>query len=154
MRLEHEEGAPCTAIREVSLLRSLKHANVVTLHDIIYTDRVLTLVFEFLERDLREHMEEINGLICIENVKVSTISRIITLHLFLAVPCPIAPRLGLLSSASDLAPGSETPKFVDQSSRRTEIGRFWIVSQKCCVKSTYIHFQSSSPIRPDKNLLK
>lgn len=50
MRLEHEEGAPCTAIREVSLLRSLKHANVVTLHDIIYTDRVLTLVFEFVER--------------------------------------------------------------------------------------------------------
>ncbi|KAI6175657.1 Protein kinase domain-containing protein [Aphelenchoides bicaudatus] len=70
MRLEHEEGAPCTAIREVSLLRSLKHANVVTLHDVIYTDRVLTLVFEFLERDLREHMEEINGLICIENVKL------------------------------------------------------------------------------------
>jgi serine/threonine protein kinase len=71
MRLEHEEGAPCTAIREVSLLRSLKHANVVTLHDIIYTDRVLTLVFEFVERDLREYMEEIAGLICIENVKVS-----------------------------------------------------------------------------------
>ncbi|CAD5219452.1 unnamed protein product [Bursaphelenchus okinawaensis] len=70
MRLEHEEGAPCTAIREVSLLRSLKHANVVTLHDIIYTDRVLTLVFEFVERDLREYMEEIARLISIDNVKL------------------------------------------------------------------------------------
>jgi serine/threonine protein kinase len=28
IRLEHEEGAPCTAIREVSLLRDLKHANI------------------------------------------------------------------------------------------------------------------------------
>ena len=28
IRLEHEEGAPCTAIREVSLLRELKHANI------------------------------------------------------------------------------------------------------------------------------
>lgn len=48
IRLEHEEGAPCTAIREVSLLRDLRHANVVTLHDIIHTDRSLVLVFEYL----------------------------------------------------------------------------------------------------------
>lgn len=70
IRLEHEEGAPCTAIREVSLLRNLKHANIVTLHDIVYTDRILTLVFEFVERDLREYMEELEGKISIYNVKL------------------------------------------------------------------------------------
>uniref|UniRef100_A0A3B5L9B5 cyclin-dependent kinase n=1 Tax=Xiphophorus couchianus TaxID=32473 RepID=A0A3B5L9B5_9TELE len=48
IRLEHEEGAPCTAIREVSLLKDLKHANIVTLHDIVHTDKSLTLVFEYL----------------------------------------------------------------------------------------------------------
>ncbi|VDL45312.1 unnamed protein product [Hymenolepis diminuta] len=48
IRLEHEEGAPCTAIREVSLLRDLRHANIVTLHDIIHTEKSLTLVFEYL----------------------------------------------------------------------------------------------------------
>ena len=32
----------------VSLLRDLKHANVVTLHDIIHTVKSLTLVFEYL----------------------------------------------------------------------------------------------------------
>lgn len=100
IRLEHEEGAPCTAIREgtmsesapwglwdeglsnlhpmgawvedhcwpqerivggtsgpgdpsgpvspVSLLKDLKHANIVTLHDLIHTERSLTLVFEYL----------------------------------------------------------------------------------------------------------
>lgn len=68
--MEHEEGAPCTAIREVSLLRNLRHANVVTLHDVIYTDRVLTLVFEFMEHDLREYMEEVDVMICMNNVKV------------------------------------------------------------------------------------
>merc|ERR1711997_947477 len=47
IRLEHEEGAPCTAIREVSLLKDLKHNNIVTLHDIVHTDRALTLVFEY-----------------------------------------------------------------------------------------------------------
>lgn len=53
IRLEHEEGAPCTAIREVSLLRQLKHANIVTLHDIIYTEKSLTLVFEYLVIDFK-----------------------------------------------------------------------------------------------------
>ncbi len=52
IRLEHEEGAPCTAIRETSLLRQLKHANIVTLHDIIYTEKSLTLVFEYLVSSL------------------------------------------------------------------------------------------------------
>jgi len=70
IRLEHEEGAPCTAIREVSLLRNLKHANVVTLHDIIYTDRILTLVFEYVEHDLRDYMEEVDTMIVMNNVKL------------------------------------------------------------------------------------
>lgn len=41
-----------------------------TLHDIIYTETILTLVFEFMEHDLREYMEEVDGMICINNVKV------------------------------------------------------------------------------------
>ena len=32
----------------VSLLKDLKHANIVTLHDIIHTEKTLTLVFEYL----------------------------------------------------------------------------------------------------------
>ena len=52
IRLEHEEGAPCTAIREVSLLRQQKHDNIVTLHEIIYTDKSLTHVFENLENSI------------------------------------------------------------------------------------------------------
>lgn len=36
------------SVHAVSLLKNLKHANIVTLHDIIHTDRCLTLVFEYL----------------------------------------------------------------------------------------------------------
>ena len=36
----------------VSLLRDLKHANIVTLHDIIHTEKSLTLVFEYLVSNL------------------------------------------------------------------------------------------------------
>ncbi|VDK52309.1 unnamed protein product [Anisakis simplex] len=70
IRLEQEEGAPCTAIREVSLLRELKHANVVTLHDIIHTDRMLTLVFEYVDRDLKQYLDECIDYINMHNVKL------------------------------------------------------------------------------------
>uniref|UniRef100_A0A4W4FZS2 Protein kinase domain-containing protein n=1 Tax=Electrophorus electricus TaxID=8005 RepID=A0A4W4FZS2_ELEEL len=70
IRLEHEEGAPCTAIREVSLLKDLKHANIVTLHDIIHTEKCLTLVFEYLERDLKQYMDDCGSIMCVHNVKI------------------------------------------------------------------------------------
>uniref|UniRef100_A0A452SJZ0 cyclin-dependent kinase n=1 Tax=Ursus americanus TaxID=9643 RepID=A0A452SJZ0_URSAM len=43
-----EEGVPFTAIREASLLKGLKHANIVLLHDIIHTKETLTFVFEYM----------------------------------------------------------------------------------------------------------
>nr|XP_039274272.1 negative regulator of the PHO system-like [Styela clava] len=55
--LNSEEGTPFTAIREVSLLKTLKHANIVTLFDIIHTNSNLTLVFEFMHTDLSLYME-------------------------------------------------------------------------------------------------
>ncbi len=70
IRLEHEEGAPCTAIREASLLKQLKHANIVTLHDIIYTNKTLTLVFEYLEKDLKQYMDDCNNIMSTKNVKL------------------------------------------------------------------------------------
>merc|ERR1719367_1574672 len=70
IRLEHEEGAPCTAIREVSLLKDLKHNNIVTLHDIVHTDRALTLVFEYLEKDLKQYMDDCGGILSMNNVKL------------------------------------------------------------------------------------
>uniref|UniRef100_A0A8C1SDX0 Cyclin dependent kinase 18 n=1 Tax=Cyprinus carpio TaxID=7962 RepID=A0A8C1SDX0_CYPCA len=72
IRLEHEEGAPCTAIREVSLLKNLKHANIVTLHDIIHTDRCLTLVFEYLDNDLKQYLDNCGNLMSMHNVKIFT----------------------------------------------------------------------------------
>jgi cyclin-dependent kinase len=64
MRLEaEEEGIPCTAIREISLLKELRHDNVVRLHDVVHSDRKLTLVFEFLDLDLQKYMEAAGGVL-------------------------------------------------------------------------------------------
>lgn len=61
VRLDNdEEGVPCTAIREISLLRELRHDNIVRLLDVVHSDRKLTLVFEFLDQDLRKYLD-VNG---------------------------------------------------------------------------------------------
>lgn len=58
IRLEQEEeGVPSTAIREIALLKDLRHENVVGLIDVVHEDRKLHLIFEFLDLDLKKHMD-------------------------------------------------------------------------------------------------
>ncbi|KAF9340400.1 Cyclin-dependent kinase 3 [Linnemannia elongata] len=58
IRLENEdEGVPSTAIREISLLKELKHNHVVQLLDVVHEESKLFLVFEFLEVDLKKYMD-------------------------------------------------------------------------------------------------
>merc|ERR1719384_2379856 len=62
IRLEAEdEGIPSTAIREISLLKELQHPNIVPLCEIIHTERKLTLVFEFLDQDLKKLLDTCDG---------------------------------------------------------------------------------------------
>lgn len=70
IRLQEEEGAPFTAIREASLLRDLRHANVVTLHDIVHTKTSLTFVFEFVHSDLAQYLERHPGGLLAHNVRL------------------------------------------------------------------------------------
>lgn len=62
IRLEAEdEGIPSTAIREISLLKELKHANIVKLCDVIHSEKKLTLVFEFVDQDLKKVLDDHKG---------------------------------------------------------------------------------------------
>jgi cyclin-dependent kinase len=62
IRLDNEEeGVPCTAIREISLLKELKHQNIIQLFDVIHTEKKLTLVFEFMDTDLRKFIDSNQG---------------------------------------------------------------------------------------------
>ena len=58
IHLDAEEGTPSTAIREISLMKELKHVNIVRLYDVIHTETKLTLIFEFCDGDLKRHMDQ------------------------------------------------------------------------------------------------
>ncbi|KAA6384208.1 MAG: putative Cyclin-dependent kinase 3 [Streblomastix strix] len=58
IRLESEEqGVPSTTIREIALLKELRHPNILRLKDVVNTEKKLTLVFEFCELDLKKYIE-------------------------------------------------------------------------------------------------
>ncbi|ORY98844.1 serine/threonine-protein kinase pef1 [Syncephalastrum racemosum] len=57
IHLDAEEGAPSTAIREISLMKELRHQNIVRLIDVIHTDAKLILIFEYMDQDLKKFMD-------------------------------------------------------------------------------------------------
>lgn len=62
IRLDNDdEGIPCTAVREISLLKELHHPNIVRLLDILHSEKKLTLVFEYLETDLKKWLDGRGG---------------------------------------------------------------------------------------------
>lgn len=52
-----EEGIPSSAIREIALLKELKHPNIVELYDVVHSQHRLTLIFEYCDWDLRKYMQ-------------------------------------------------------------------------------------------------
>ncbi|KAJ5751545.1 uncharacterized protein N7511_008510 [Penicillium nucicola] len=61
IQLEFEDdGIPSTTVREISLLKEMRDPNIVQLLDVIHVDnRLLCLVLEFLDMDLKKYMEKL-----------------------------------------------------------------------------------------------
>lgn len=55
------EGVPSTALREISLLKELKHPNIVHLLEVVVSAKKLYLIFEFLNQDLKRFTERLKG---------------------------------------------------------------------------------------------
>jgi serine/threonine protein kinase len=61
IKLENEdEGIPSTAIREISILKQLKHPNIVDLKELVHGEKKLYLIFEYLDHDLKKFLD-LNG---------------------------------------------------------------------------------------------
>ena len=55
-----EEGVPISCLREISLMKELSHINIVKLMDVIHLSSAITLVFEYVDTDLKELLKK-NG---------------------------------------------------------------------------------------------
>ncbi|GFQ67869.1 hypothetical protein TNCT_126751 [Trichonephila clavata] len=66
---DDDEGVPSSALREICLLKELKHKNIVRLHDVLHSEKKLTLVFEHCDQDLKKYFDSLNGEIDADVVK-------------------------------------------------------------------------------------
>ncbi|SAL98752.1 hypothetical protein [Absidia glauca] len=124
IRLDNEEeGVPCTAIREISLLKELKHQNILRLYDVLHKERKLILVFEYLDSDLKKFLDSNGGDIDELTIKVmarskgslGTVTNLSVLDLRqLANDVPAPKRDSVLSRTSCPSQGLETTKLTDQ----------------------------------------
>lgn len=55
------KGVPSSALREICLLKELKHKNIVRLYDVLHSDKKLVLVFEHCDQDLKKYFDSLNG---------------------------------------------------------------------------------------------
>jgi len=58
---EDDEGIPSSALREICLLKELKHKNIVRLYDVMHSEKKLTIVFEFCDQDLKKYFDSCQG---------------------------------------------------------------------------------------------
>lgn len=63
------EGIPSTAMREISLLKQMKHHSIVQLFDVIVADGCIYMVFEYLDMDLKKLMDRKKSLLVPKLVK-------------------------------------------------------------------------------------
>ncbi|KAM3957189.1 cyclin-dependent kinase 5 [Aphomia sociella] len=66
---DDDEGVPSSALREICLLKELKHKNIVRLYDVLHSEKKLTLVFEHCDQDLKKYFDSLNGEIDLDVVK-------------------------------------------------------------------------------------
>ena len=52
-----DDGVPCTALREISVLQELRHPHVIPLLDVVFSLDHLYLSFPFYDKDLRRYMD-------------------------------------------------------------------------------------------------
>lgn len=54
--LSEKQGTPPSSVREISLMKELDHENILQLHDILYDEKSLTMVFDYMDCDLKQYV--------------------------------------------------------------------------------------------------
>ncbi|GBM87488.1 Cyclin-dependent-like kinase 5 [Araneus ventricosus] len=118
---DDDEGVPSSALREICLLKELKHKNIVRLHDVLHSEKKLTLVFEHCDQDLKKYFDSLNGEIDADVVK-SFMFQLLTRSSILpqSPSSPVTSSLRICSSIRSIlrispydSPGSRTKVLIN-----------------------------------------
>jgi serine/threonine protein kinase len=80
------EGIPSTALREIAILKKLKHPNIVRIQDLAISDKKIELCLEFCPFDLRKYMDhykdnsKIYNLVTIKSIMFQILKAVDHLH--------------------------------------------------------------------------
>lgn len=108
IKINAEEGAPSTALREIALLKRIQHPNIIRIWDVIHSEKVLTLVFEFLECDLKRWMDTKKGSLscsCIRGIMLQLLAGLSHCHSHKIMHRDLKPQNLLLTGRGELKIG-------------------------------------------------
>jgi serine/threonine protein kinase len=64
-----DDGIPSDTLREITILRSISHNNIVEFHDVIITSDKMYLIFEYVESDLKNFISKFKGSMPMQLIK-------------------------------------------------------------------------------------
>jgi len=110
-----EEGIPSTAIREVAVLKTTDHPNIVKLLDVCCTPGRLHLVFEYIEMNLKQHMKRLDFVLdpsAVRSLTRQMLRGTEYCHSHRIIHRDLKPQ-NILIQRAGCAPGSEVVKIAD-----------------------------------------
>lgn len=54
---QEDDGIPANSLREISLLRTMNHVNIIRLQEVYCEDGRLTMVLDYMDKDLRRYLD-------------------------------------------------------------------------------------------------
>lgn len=54
---QEDDGIPANSLREISLLRSMNHTNIIRLQEVSCEDGRLTMILDYMDKDLRRYLD-------------------------------------------------------------------------------------------------
>jgi serine/threonine protein kinase len=99
-----KQGIPALVLREISILRSVSHPNIIQLQEVITTENQIILIFEYLERTLYQYISTRRtvGPETIRSFSYQLLAAVHTLHVHRIIHRDIKPTNILLSNTGIL----------------------------------------------------
>ncbi|KII63097.1 Cell division protein kinase 2 CRK1 [Thelohanellus kitauei] len=98
-------GVPVSAARELSILKQMRHKNIISLFDCFSCPEYITLVFEYIPEDLRKYMDKKGSNISSQDIRLISeqiLSGVAYLHSRQVIHRDLKPGNILVSSSTDI----------------------------------------------------